>query len=570
LCATGVVVGPGATLRIDAAAGSVDISATTKQGIVLDEGTLETVNTSRVRRVRVHSSHSGAGTWNGITSRVESDVLGRPLRSAAALKMADTKVTGAGIAFAYGTFAEVARLTLVDTGGSVQPFAEPSDVTGGGFVAEGSPVDLNNVSVSHSGGYGISVDCACKVRIQGVLARNVAGPAVQIRSSPDMVLRKVVVTNSGNEAIAEPAVRLHNVVSSVGPGQSVDQIFGGGNAIDAVLFSGTVTSDLTWRSVTKSRSIRPLGYLAGRDVTMGPGTTLTVPRSTAVKSDGGTITLDGAHLGAIDGNAVFTGVGDDAPGPRTCPGTDTGTGCSSYWGGIVVKGAAATLDIRHAQIRHAGLAVTVRAGPDDNTSVNEQDVVVTDCGGLIWAYAVNLDRSSPTRVHLDGITAACASGADIQGYGAQFSLTNSDLTGIEYPLTLPFGSKTGVVVSTDAWTPRYDPPVVSHVSIKNFSGGGVYLFDRAAASLSCLNVTQNEGGIRLPAPEAGMSIPSVRDSNLVGNRPFPTTFDLDNAGEASTQGVWWGQPAGPVPGQVANPGQLHDSDPAPAPVACAA
>jgi hypothetical protein len=115
----------------------------------------------------------------------------------------------------------------------------------------------------------------------------------------------------------------------------------------------------------------------------------------------------------------------------------------------------------------------------------------------------------------------------------------------------------------------------------DFVDYAVAINDGVGATMTCDTITKNSGGIVVFSVGGTASTAlTITDSNIFDNRepPPPAPYlpaDID-ASELSSPSVpvaartnWWGQPGGPVPGEINNPAFVDSSSPLDAPSDCA-
>jgi len=260
----------------------------------------------------------------------------------------------------------------------------------------GQTVQLQDASVDHAGGFGISL------------------------GGPDhLTLTNNLVTNS---AAGFAAIYLNGFTGAFA---NVSGNRGAGNGLDALAFHGTVTDDLIWQTARKTGDpSKLLGYLLDNTLTMQPGHTLTVQAGDIVKvGSGGTLDLQGVTLKADDtvssSQRVFTSLSDNSAGASACPSALL-PACSGAaagdWGGISLSGTGANGALLNASIRYA------------STGVNITSEAISTSGSSAFGLVVSRSAVGPTQ--FDGIastrTAISVTNSTISGgvHGV-----NADLTG---------------------------------------------------------------------------------------------------------------------------------------------
>jgi hypothetical protein len=94
---------------------------------------------------------------------------------------------------------------------------------------------------------------------------------------------------------------------------------------------------------------------------------------------------------------------------------------------------------------------------------------------------------------------------------------------------------------------------------------GMSFVNVEASVADCLRVARTAFGLNVSGTPLRLS-----RSDLFGSSTTDApSFDLDNTTDVTTESVWWGQPGGPLPGQVRDPSRHVDTAPLAAPSSCA-
>lgn len=213
---------------------------------------------------------------------------------------------------------------------------------------------------------------------------------IRLLNADQLVLRNNNVAGSGGGPGAGagryPAIYLPAVSADfVG---NIRGNVGSGNGLDALVFDGKVTRDLTWITPSNAPSTHALGYLLDGGVTFQGGTLFAGPGD-VVKSLGGPITINGGRLtvtGAATGgsptsrSAIFTSLKDNPVGPASpvdvsdaaavsCPSVLVavcGPGPGD-WGGLAITANAAGVKgsgvITYGLINYANTGISLDSGP---------------------------------------------------------------------------------------------------------------------------------------------------------------------------------------------------------------
>jgi hypothetical protein len=217
---------------------------------------------------------------------------------------------------------------------------------------------------------------------------------IRLLNADQLVLRNNNVAGSGGGPNAGagryPAIYL--------PAVSADFIgnvrgnVGSGNGLDALVFDGKATGDLTWVTPSNTASTHALGYLLDGGLTLQGGK-LVVGSGDVVKSLGGPITINGGNITATglaggsptSNSAIFTSLKDNPGAPGAPPILTTAdasdaaavscpsvlvSDCNPHpgdWGGLAITSNAAGLKgtgaITYGLINYANTGISLDSGP---------------------------------------------------------------------------------------------------------------------------------------------------------------------------------------------------------------
>ena len=213
---------------------------------------------------------------------------------------------------------------------------------------------------------------------------------IRLLSADQLVLRNNNVAGSGGGPSAGvgryPAIYLPAVSGDFAA--NIRGNVGSGNGLDALVFDGQVTNDLTWITPRNAPSTHPLGYLLDGGLTV-QAKNLVVGPGDVVKSLGGSITISGGSLTANGGatggsptsrSAIFTSLKDNPvnPGPPVDTSDAAAVSCPSVlvsvcnpgpgdWGGLVITNNTAGLKgsgaISYGLINYASTGISLDSGP---------------------------------------------------------------------------------------------------------------------------------------------------------------------------------------------------------------
>ena len=241
-----------------------------------------------------------------------------------------------------GAFTNIAgRAFNVDLAGSG---AESLSIAGAAVAGTGS----DGILASGLGGD--------SVRLDGTTVDHAGATGIDLVGADHLTLTNNTVTAT---AAGHPAIYLNGFSGPFsGAVYAVSGNQGGANGLDALVFHGSVTDDLTWITARKTGAIKALGYLLDGDLSV-PGI-LTVGAGDIVKS-GGALNL--GRLRADDtSNAsqkVFTSLSDDSAGLQAC-GSVLLPGCtgakSGDWGGINLLSDGALVN---GVVRYASTGINI-------------------------------------------------------------------------------------------------------------------------------------------------------------------------------------------------------------------
>ncbi|MBV9041034.1 MAG: right-handed parallel beta-helix repeat-containing protein, partial [Acidimicrobiia bacterium] len=395
ICAQGVVVPQGATLIIDAASGPVAVQAQGQGGLQVYQATLQTANTDVGRRVTFSGPTATAGSWDGILCEGNTCSLthatitdGYHGIAGGTLSLQDVNIdrTQAQGIYAGGPMS-VTGGTISNTG--TAPDNTSATPVGSGILA-GDGATVTGVTFHDNVREAIYLEGTSSAVGNTITRAGTDGsPAITVTAINGATVQNNTITASGLGGNGYPAIELD--LDRAQDFAALSGNVGGGNGLDAIALANVqATGDLTWVTPTASTTPHPLGYLLagspsfGGALTMGPSSTLTIPKNGVVKSlggpqGGGEIYLDGARLDASAGGAVFTSLRDNSVGMQTCPsGLMSDTNCGAVgqndWAGISLDshGSPSTPDssasVVGGTIRYAGTALALEISPSSGPS----------------------------------------------------------------------------------------------------------------------------------------------------------------------------------------------------------
>jgi hypothetical protein len=476
-----------------------------------------------------------AGDWGGI-------VLGGSGANAtlvnAAVRYASTGIlitSGASSTFGSSVFG------LVVSGSSIGPTLVD------GINAATTPVSVTTSSFS-GGTHGISIDFTATVpgtplRLSGnrfmstgaeaILGQALAGQPVWISdnriqgagtygirllNADQLVLRNNNITGSGGGPGAGagryPAIYLPAVSADFTA--NIRGNVGSGNGLDALVFDGRVTRDLTWITPNKTPA---LGYLLDGGVTLQGGT-LFVGAGDVVKSLGGPITINGGTV-TVTG-ATFTSLKDNALGPAlavSCPSVLVSV-CSpgpGDWGGLVITSNAAGLkgsgSISNGLINYANTGISIDSGPipanpepvPSNFRLTVTSTTITNASkdainSLDTPFSV--DASTVQGTGANGIIesffspANCSSTTPPLGTCVRLNITNTQISGV---------GKDGIIANGLSG----QPTVISNNTVTDAGGYGVRL-----VGADQLTLTTNHVRTSYPPPATSLRYPAIYLSSV--------------------------------------------------------
>ena len=275
-----------------------------------------------------------AADWSGLSLRVDWAPANATLTNTAirytarALDVHDQPqyssgppgaVTLAGVNIAYaGSGVTVDNANLSYVGGSlshIAPLETNGQMTSGIGVSGGMPTndgsraaDVENLNISDVAMAAIDVWNGPVKVINNTIdqAARSGGSALKVSYSTVPVIKGNTVTNSGSGAKPDPAIAVYS--SSIDPAASLSGNTGGGNSMDAIGFPNggptTSTASFSWVTPTNQAATHPLGFVGF--LTVGAGTTLTVPANSIVK---GTIGVEGILDASATGSTFHAGAG---------------------------------------------------------------------------------------------------------------------------------------------------------------------------------------------------------------------------------------------------------------------
>ena len=477
-----------------------------------------------------------SGTFVGSTVRY----AGRGLMSEGSLFVSGSTISDVGIGISAGQGGVMGPADLHVDGTQITRTTNTA-IAGANLTH----ATLSNDQISDAGQRGNGIDVwvadAGQLSVTGVSVDRAANTGIHVEGGhgATLAVQGNHVTNSGNFRAPNrpfqpsPAMIVRGGFA-LGPGAQVSGNTGSGNGLDAIELSGTVSSNFTWVSPTNSASDHAFGYL-GDSLTLPPGVVMTVPNNAVLKFHSvaagdiaPSLGVSGGTVDASAGGSIWTAWDDPSAGLVTCvdfPGEDPAYACPTTfnWRGITISADSATgvkgnAHFVGAAIKHGDLEYTSGAASTIGDST----------------HGLAIDGSTFDRARVV-----------IRSTGARID-----------------GSRMG----------GYDGDSVNYAVVIN---------DGVGATMTCDTITKNSGGIGIfsDAPTAGTAL-TITDSNIFDNRepppPVPNApHDLD-ASELSNSSVpvgarsnWWGQPGGPVAGQINSPEHVDASSPLDEPSSCA-
>lgn len=448
-------------------------------------------------------------------------------------------------------------MVLRDTTGDHSSFTSPSGslvvdhvtVTGGGVSASG-PLTVTNSTISTDPTTTDQFRSALSDEYLGVTPISVSDTTLSgggiflinqddQHLNPDIKLQRVSVSG---ERSGSAVVRLHNASVTLGPGRDIDAVSGNSNGLDAMTVDGEIRGDFTWTGLANSAVPHPLGLITPKPVRLlGPGI-MTVPHGALVKASD--LDLRGVTIDATAGGATFaptTGGKENLDVP-TCRATPTGLqgSCQDL---LVLQnpnepdGAQSGLDLADAHLVDTRVLI---AAHDDGRHLRwsggaAENVTLGSRGGplelrnltLGWS---NINMADSSGNVLDHLTISDAPATPVRATRASGTLTSTRIDGLVFT---PWDPAPFVVTSdTQPWT------------------------------LRCDAITNNTAGVAVPDGS------TISASNLYRTDPDPHRFDLSSplGVHTTADGVWWGQPGGPQPGQIDGPVVVTNSAATPQPV----
>jgi hypothetical protein len=397
---------------------------------------------------------------------------------------------------------------------------------------------VSNVQISDAGqGIGVWVGDGGQLSVTGVSVDAAGRTGIDTEGLPGatLVVQGNHVTNSGHSPQPNqpfrpaPAMIVRGDVA-LGSGALVTGNTGSGNGLDAIELSGTVSTSFTWVSPTNSSSDHAFGYM-GDSLTLPPGVVMTVPQGSVLKFHSiaagdiaPSLAVSGGTVDASAGGSIWTAWDDPSAGPVACFDAPNFACPTTFsWMGIKINADSATgtkgnahfigAAIRDGDLEYSSGAASTIGDPTHGLAVDGS----TFDGGRVMV------RSTGARIDGSRIT---RHPGDILDYAAAIS-------------------------------------------------------DGVGATMSCDTITKNSGGIVIfSSGETSSTALTITKSNIFGNRQPPPSppyapADLD-ASELSSPSVpvaarsnWWGQPGGPVPGQINNAAFVDASSPLDQPSSCA-
>jgi len=496
------------------------------------------------------------GDWGGV---VLSGSGANGTLANAAVRYAST-----GILITSGTSSTIGSslFGLVVSGSSIGPNAVD------GINAAKTPISVTTTSFS-GGTHGITVDFTATMpstplRLSGnrfmstsaeaILGQALAGQPVWITdnriqgagtfgirllNADQVVLRNNNVAGSGGGPGAGagryPAIYLPALSADFAG--NIRGNVGSGNGLDAVVFDGKVTRDLTWITPSNAASTHALGYLLDGGVTLQGGN-LVVGPGDVVKSLGGPITINGGIVTATGSatpggsptsrSAIFTSLKDNPSAPASpvdgsnaaavsCPSVLVSV-CSpgqGDWGGLVITNSAAGLKgsgaITYGLINYANTGISLDSGPISaspelsNFRLNVASTTIVNVSkdginSLDTPFSV--DSSTVQNAGANGIIgsffspANCPSTTPTVSPCVRLNVTNAQVTGV---------GKDGIIANGLSG----QPTVISGNTITDAGAYGIRL-----VGADQLRLTTNHVRKSAPPPSAALRYPAIYLSSV--------------------------------------------------------
>ena len=357
------------------------------------------------------------------------------------------------------------------------------------------------------------------------------GPGDDVTFRDNTVLGDGAVTYGSYSGV----MRLTSAVVSIGPGGEVDGNRIGNTGVDVLVLDGVVAQGgLVWRSPENSPTPALAGFVVGAgglQVRDGPAT---FPADSVVRL-AGRLDLQGVPLDLSAGGVTVTGLQGTSlqlGGGTAELRTSERTGTPRPW--TRIADAAVEVPLR---------LVAADASPSDAragvVAVDSRLRGISVDGGRTRLRDSSVDRIEVRDGRLD-VDAVTSSG------GLQLHASAATVDGLVVTGTRPLDNA--------------------------FLGSGesaIDLWRGSSGTFRCIDLHDNRGGI---GNHSGGSV-VVEDSNLTGNLvagAYYPRFDVDAGTDLTTRRVWWGQPGGPVRGQLRQgPGVVRDLEPRDAPAPCA-
>ncbi|TMD15105.1 MAG: right-handed parallel beta-helix repeat-containing protein, partial [Chloroflexi bacterium] len=299
-------------------------------------------------------------------------------------------------------------------------------------VDHGAPVTLNDSSIDSTSSDGIT---AVSTVVSNDTIDGAGFSGINLQGADQLTLQGNVIRHSGFSAGGPyPAIYLNGVT-----GDFTTAVSGNGgalNALNALAFHGSATTNLSWKSATPASVVSDLGYLVDGDLTLGSGQSLTVHAGDVVKVEGGAIHLNG---GVLAGNGSLNGAGAPSPAPRVFTSlSDNSVGllaCPSSllapcprqpragdWGGLILTEDSghdqASASLSNAIVRYAVNGISISSGASSAPGSSSYGLVLdhsrigqTTGDGII-------SQDTPVALTSDSISSAGGHGVSVDLLGA--------------------------------------------------------------------------------------------------------------------------------------------------------